>query len=74
MVVDKKSARSKGYAFLEMPNDDEAETARKQLNGTELAGNAIRIKDARPSKVRAKKPNPAKTPKTEQQIEEEKPS
>lgn len=55
VVTDKKSGLSKGYAFLEMPDEGQAKTATSALKGALLAGNPIRIKEARASKSKPKK-------------------
>jgi cold-inducible RNA-binding protein len=44
------SGKSKGFGFVEMTNDDEAENAIQKLNGTEVDGRNIRVNVARPKK------------------------
>ena len=46
LVMDKKSGVSKGFGFVEMPKPGEAKAAIKNLNGTELDGNKIRVTKA----------------------------
>jgi RNA recognition motif-containing protein len=46
IVKDRDSGRSKGYGFVEMPNDEEALKAIAALNETELDGRAIVVKPA----------------------------
>src|SRR6202011_720937 len=48
VVPDRDSGRSKGFAFVEMPNDAEGERAIAALNGKELNGRALTINEARP--------------------------
>lgn len=48
IVMDKFTGRSKGFGFVEMENDAEAEAAIKDLNGKELEGRAIVVKQANP--------------------------
>jgi RNA recognition motif-containing protein len=48
VVTDRDSGRSKGFAFVEMPNDEEGERAIAALNGKELNGRALTINEARP--------------------------
>jgi cold-inducible RNA-binding protein len=48
VVTDRDSGRSKGFAFVEMPNDAEGERAIAALNGKELNGRALTINEARP--------------------------
>jgi RNA recognition motif-containing protein len=44
LVLDKKTGKSKGFGFIEMPKAGEAKAAMKTLNGYKLAGNFIRVK------------------------------
>jgi RNA recognition motif-containing protein len=46
IVKDRDSGRSKGYGFVEMPNEEEALKAIAALNETELDGRAIVVKPA----------------------------
>lgn len=46
IIIDKLSGRSKGFGFVEMPNDEEAEQAIKELNGSELHGRSIVVNEA----------------------------
>jgi RNA recognition motif-containing protein len=48
LVIDKKSGGSKGFGFVEMPRPGDAKAAMKNLNGTDVAGNKIRVKKAEP--------------------------
>jgi len=48
ILIDRETGRSRGFGFVEMPNQSEAETAIIQLNGKELGGRALRINEARP--------------------------
>ncbi|MEI6123384.1 MAG: RNA-binding protein [Bacteroidota bacterium] len=43
VITDKYSGRSKGFGFVEMPTDTEAEQAIEELNGTEIKGRAITV-------------------------------
>jgi RNA recognition motif-containing protein len=44
------SGKSKGFGFIEMANDDEADAAIQKLNGTDVDGRNIRVNVARPKK------------------------
>jgi len=46
LVMDQKTGTSKGFGFVEMPKPGEAKAAMKNLNGSDLAGNKIRVKKA----------------------------
>jgi len=48
IITDRETGRSRGFAFVEMPNADEAKEAIKNLNETELAGRAVTVNEARP--------------------------
>jgi RNA recognition motif-containing protein len=48
IVRDKETGRSKGYGFIEMPDDDEANNAINALNEQELDGRVIAVKQANP--------------------------
>jgi RNA recognition motif-containing protein len=46
VIIDKEKGRSKGFGFVEMPNEDEAKAALAGLNETELDGRTIVVKEA----------------------------
>lgn len=46
VVTDRVTGRSKGFGFVEMPNDEEANKAIAALNDTELDGRVIVVKPA----------------------------
>lgn len=46
LVLDKSTRKSKGFAFVEMPNEDEAKKAIKGLNGKKFVNHPIRVKVA----------------------------
>lgn len=48
VVTDRDTGRSRGFAFVEMTDAAEAERAISQLNGTEVAGRALNVNEARP--------------------------
>jgi len=48
IVKDRDTGRSKGFGFVEMPNDAEAQQAIATLNETELDGRTIVVKPANP--------------------------
>ncbi len=48
IITDKFTGRSKGFGFIEMPDDDEATSAIDKLNESELDGRTIVVKIAKP--------------------------
>ena len=48
IITDKITGRSRGFAFVEMPNDDQAQTALDTLNGSTLGKRQISVTEARP--------------------------
>ena len=48
VIIDRETQNSKGFGFVEMPNDEEAEKAIADLNESELDGNQIVVKQANP--------------------------
>lgn len=52
IIKDRMSGRSKGFAFVEMSSDEEAQTAVDQFNGKEVGGRAIVVNEARPMEKR----------------------
>ncbi len=51
-VLEVKIIEGKGFGFIEMETQVEAETVRKELDGTPLKGRNLRINPARPPKAR----------------------
>lgn len=52
VITDKFSGQSKGFGFVEMENDDEAQTAIKERDGSELDGRKIAVSVAKPREER----------------------
>lgn len=48
IVTDRDSGQSRGFAFVEMSNDDEGNNAISVINGRELGGRALNVNEARP--------------------------
>jgi len=48
LIKDKFTGNSKGFAFVEMPNKEEAENAIKNLDGQKLDGRVLNVAEARP--------------------------
>jgi RNA recognition motif-containing protein len=47
IITDKYTGRSKGFGFVEMADDDAANQAIEELNGTELSGRNLKVNQAR---------------------------
>lgn len=52
IMTDRETGKSRGFAFVEMPNDADARKAIEALNGQELKGRAINVNEARPREER----------------------
>ena len=52
IITDRESGRSKGFAFVEMPDSNEANDAIKALNGAELGDRTLAVNEARPREER----------------------
>ena len=48
LITDRETRKSKGFAFVEMPNDDEAKNVIAELNGAEYEGRQMVVKEALP--------------------------
>lgn len=48
IVMDKFTQRSKGFGFVEMPSDEQAQAAISQLNGSEVEGRNLVVNESRP--------------------------
>ena len=48
LVMDRETGRARGFAFVEMPNDEEASKAIASLDGKELGGRNLKVNEARP--------------------------
>ncbi len=53
IVVDRETGRSKGFAFVEMSNREEAEDAIKAINGLDLGDRTLVVNEARPREERS---------------------
>jgi len=48
VIMDRDTGRSKGFGFVEMKSDQEAQAAMTALNGKEVEGRALTVNEARP--------------------------
>ncbi len=56
VIMDKFSGQSKGFAFVEMPNNAEALAAIRSLNEQSLQGRNMRVNEAKPREDRPARP------------------
>jgi RNA recognition motif-containing protein len=54
VIKDNFTGMSKGFGFVEMPNNTEVDKAMKALNGEELKGRALKVSEARPKSDKRK--------------------
>lgn len=52
IITDRETGRSRGFAFVEMPDAEQAKAAMDELNDTEIAGRAVTVNEARPKRDR----------------------
>ena len=52
IITDRDTGKPRGFAFVEMPQDDEAQRAITALNGKQLGGRALNVNEARPKEPR----------------------
>lgn len=55
LITDKFTNKSRGFAFVEMGSDSEAQKAVSELNGKELDGRALTVNEARPREERPRR-------------------
>ena len=53
VMTDRDTGRSRGFAFVEMANTEEAEKAILSLNGTQVGSRTINVNEARPKVERS---------------------
>tara|TARA_B110000196_G_scaffold33858_1_gene25533 strand:- start:78 stop:347 length:270 start_codon:yes stop_codon:yes gene_type:complete len=56
IITDRETGRSKGFGFVEMPNQAEAEKAIEELNGHELDGRALKVNESKPREDKPSRP------------------
>lgn len=54
IIKDKGSGRSRGFGFVEMPNDDEGQAAIDALNGSSFEGRDLKVNVAKPREERSR--------------------
>lgn len=51
VIKDRETGRSKGFGFVEMENDEDAQAAIEELDGTEIDGRTVKVNKARPKET-----------------------
>lgn len=55
VIIDKYSGKSRGFGFVEMPNDADAKKAIEMFNGKDIDGRALVVNEARPREDRPRR-------------------
>ena len=55
LIADRFTGRSRGFAFVEMGSDDDAQRAVAEINGKEIDGRSLRVNEARPREERPRR-------------------
>jgi len=55
IITDRDTGQSRGFAFVEMPDDDSAGKAMEALNGSNLGGRNLTVNEARPKADRPRR-------------------
>ncbi|KKW19439.1 MAG: Glycine-rich RNA-binding protein GRP1A [Parcubacteria group bacterium GW2011_GWA2_51_10] len=55
VIMDKMSGRSKGFGFVEMSSDEEAQKAIEMMNGKDFGGRTLTVNEARPMEDRPRR-------------------
>src|SRR3989344_189087 len=53
VIIDRMTNRSKGFGFVEMSTDEEAQKAVEMFNGKDIDGRSVTVNEARPMEARA---------------------
>ena len=53
LITDRDNGRSKGFGFIEMASEAEAQAAIDSLNGTDYEGRPMKVNEARPQQKRS---------------------
>ena len=56
VIMDRDTGRSKGFGFVEMDSNEQAQAAINALNGQEVGGRALTVNEARPREERGSSP------------------
>jgi RNA recognition motif-containing protein len=53
VIADRETGRSKGFGFVEMGSDEEAQNAIAEMNGKDVGGRALTVNEAKPKEPRS---------------------
>ena len=53
VITDRETGRSRGFGFVEMSSQEEAQQAIDKLNGTDLEGRSLTVNEAKPKEQRS---------------------
>lgn len=53
IITDRETGRSRGFGFVEMPNSEEGTQAIEAMDGAEIRGRGVAVKEARPQEQRS---------------------
>ncbi len=56
VIMDRMTDRSKGFGFVEMPNNQEGQAAISALDGSQLQGRTLKVNEARPREAQSRGP------------------
>ncbi len=56
VIIDRETGRSKGFGFVEMSSDEEAQAAVKGMDGKDIGGRQVAVSEARPQENRERRP------------------
>lgn len=65
VIMDRETGRSRGFGFVEMTSDSDAQNAIDTLNGKEVEGKAINVTEARPREEKPRRNNNDRFPRRE---------
>lgn len=56
VIIERETNRSKGFGFVEMASNEDAQEAISQLNGKEFNGRGLKVNEAKPREDRPRRP------------------